>query len=951
MIRSWFSILFLFPIITFSQIKFTHFKTENGLPHDFTFQVFQDDDNYIWVGTDDGLAKFNGNEFKVLNHLDGFRTNYIIDLKKYNTDTIAVAVWKGGLHFMKNDSVLKPAIKNDSLTRTGELHVLGKDVFSSDNKGGYYLYEKQNGILFTKKKIVLQEDDQGNISLTIGENKIPTYNRSVAIDDKLYFYRGIFSWSSTKLLKGIYKYKEGKVKQTFSFFKNDYINSLGKYGIDTYYATINDRFYIFNTDSIIKEEKYNFNNGSIHKYAEASYCKVFVVNDKESGNDVIHIYDKKKDTWQILTDQIDSKILASGVFVDKDENIWITSKADGLYQLSKDADFIKESILDNNYIDDIAVGDKGAVFFLKQKHIYGYNYKTKKQDDQILKTDVGSFAQRKVENNKIFLASPGYEKEKETILDHEIYSTYKLTKKIGRVNFFYNESCFYGTNKNSQQSVNLCLKERLINDITIVGDELWIATNIGIRIYDLDSLEYKRKVNLEPGIKKNYIKQIDYDAEQGIWFVSSDGLSLIKKNDEIIHFGKEDDLESNKINDIYLDDLGVLWIATQKGFSIFKDNMFYNFGGNEKLRSSFTSRIVEDDNNQIWISGNKGVVRIDNTKSFTPITPPKLIVNQLKNTFELDVIDYSGKTTTIQYRSNKNEAWKAIESKTLDVNKYAIGAYNLQFRARNPNSDWEYSKEHFFQIKQKWYKKLWFIIGIAFIITTLTSSLIFLQLNAVRKRNRLLQETIAQSLKLEKELNTVRENVAQDFHDELGNKLAGITVMSEMMMKDKELQKSKSIDMIAQVRKDAKDLYFGIKDFVWSIDSKSDNLKELVFYLIDFGEDLFQNKGVVFKTKKQLPQEITRLPYYWSKQLLLLFKEVMTNSLKHANASEVTLSFGIDQNTLKIKFIDNGTGFDASKLKRKNGLINMENRAKKIGGKLSIHSKKGTIVIFEGNLS
>ncbi|NJM81056.1 MAG: hypothetical protein HC854_18220 [Flavobacterium sp.] len=51
-------------------------------------------------------------------------------------------------------------------------------------------------------------------------------------------------------------------------------------------------------------------------------------------------------------------------------------------------------------------------------------------------------------------------------------------------------------------------------------------------------------------------------------------------------------------------------------------------------------------------------------------------------------------------------------------------------------------------------------------------------------------EIITKNELLQKELSEVRENVAQDFHDELGNKLAGITVVSGMIIDDEEFKKT-----------------------------------------------------------------------------------------------------------------------------------------------------------------
>jgi len=90
------------------------------------------------------------------------------------------------------------------------------------------------------------------------------------------------------------------------------------------------------------------------------------------------------------------------------------------------------------------------------------------------------------------------------------------------------------------------------------------------------------------------------------------------------------------------------------------------------------------------------------------------------------------------------------------------------------------------------------------------------------------------------------------------------------------------------------------------------------------------------------------LPYYWSKQLVFIFKEAMTNCLKHSSANEAKLIFILEYGCLNIQFNDNGIGYADDELLRKNGLLNMQKRAKKINGKLQIVSNDGVQVNFIG---
>ncbi len=945
----WSFFIFLISFHITAQVQVKHYTTTDGLPHDFTFQMHQDDDGYLWIGTDDGLAKFNGRNFTTFDQSDGFRSNFVIDMKKYSKDTLALAVWKGGLHFMRKDSIFTPEIKNDETSRIGNAYVLGKDIFSTSRLSHYVLYEKTKGLKFNKKKLDLYVDEQGRPSFTRTNNATPTYSATTMVDNNLYFHRESYVRSLPKRLKGIYKYEpKKKLTLVFPFLKDLYVNSFGKYGNNSYYATVKDTFYIFDENHIIDTKIHDFNQNTIRKYAKTKHFEVFVVNDTKSGNDSIYTYDVKNDHWDNLSETMASSFLASDLFVDKDENVWITSSANGLLKLSHSTKIIKETLFESDYIMDISIGFDGTLFFLKNKCIYGYDTKTKKAVSKSLDFHLSKFLQSFLTSKNIPISLLEENANNQTILGYKLYNPDSLViQKEGNTNRFLSE-CPLEKRPKHLQFLDIKVST---NDTTIVRDELWAASNKGIIVYDLDSLKYKRTINTKSGLTKTYVKKILHIPNQGTWAVSSNGISLIKPNGDIVHYGEKDGLLSSKINAILSDHRGTLWLATQKGFSILREGTFYNFGASEGFRSSFASQIIEDHNHQIWIAGNKGVARIDNNTPFIPTSPPNLVINKQQDNIAINTIDYSEKNVTVQYKYDSNKNWSTIESNRMDISNYAPGEHQLQFRTKNAISDWGYSKIQKFTISKIWYEKLGFIISMSILGVITTTSLVYFRLVQVSKRNTKLRNTINKLTQLESELSTVRENVAQDFHDELGNKLAGITILSDLMMADENLQHSKSINMVSQIQKDAKDLYFGIKDFVWSIDSKSDNLQELLVYLVDFGEDLFQYKNIVFKTKVNILEKDVRLPYYWSRQLLLLFKEAMTNSLKHADASTVTLELSIMDNILSIKFSDDGKGFDMDKIKRKNGLLNLQKRATKINGSLTISSNNGTIVEFKGKLT
>uniref|UniRef100_UPI0040492EE6 two-component regulator propeller domain-containing protein n=1 Tax=Flavobacterium sp. TaxID=239 RepID=UPI0040492EE6 len=59
-----------------AQFKISHYNSENGLPHDLCYQIIQDKHGYIWLGTDNGLVKFNGFAFQTFNRNQGLSNSF-----------------------------------------------------------------------------------------------------------------------------------------------------------------------------------------------------------------------------------------------------------------------------------------------------------------------------------------------------------------------------------------------------------------------------------------------------------------------------------------------------------------------------------------------------------------------------------------------------------------------------------------------------------------------------------------------------------------------------------------------------------------------------------------------------------------------------------------------------------------------------------------------------------
>jgi len=198
-------------------------------------------------------------------------------------------------------------------------------------------------------------------------------------------------------------------------------------------------------------------------------------------------------------------------------------------------------------------------------------------------------------------------------------------------------------------------------------------------------------------------------------------------------------------------------------------------------------------------------------------------------------------------------------------------------------------------------------------------------------------------------MEKVRQQIAKDFHDEMGNKLAAITLNSNLLSMSPQVDE-KTKEVLGKIEKNSKVLYQSSRDFIWAIDTRSDDLAEIFDYLKDFGEDFFQSLNISFYTST-FPQELPHLilPPYYGRHIIMLFKEAMTNSAKYSKCLRVDFSVELKDGVLVFEVKDDGEGFNINEVKKGRGLNNMEHRAKQLNGDFKINpvQTKGTQIYLK----
>lgn len=200
------------------------------------------------------------------------------------------------------------------------------------------------------------------------------------------------------------------------------------------------------------------------------------------------------------------------------------------------------------------------------------------------------------------------------------------------------------------------------------------------------------------------------------------------------------------------------------------------------------------------------------------------------------------------------------------------------------------------------------------------------------------------------EQERLRRQIAQDFHDEMGSKLSVISMYSELTKAQIDSQNEKATLYLDKIANAAHGLYGSMKDLLWALDPTQDSLGDLMFRIREIGQELFEDVGIDFEVEEPTRKyEHLLLPMDYQRQVSLIFKEAMNNTLRHADGcSKVILKWKVKKNHFVISFADDGKGFELNGENKGEGLKNMEDRAKKLRGTWQVDSsKKGTMVQLE----
>ncbi|MDO1447973.1 two-component regulator propeller domain-containing protein [Rhodocytophaga aerolata] len=681
----------------------------------------------------------------------------------------------------------------------------------------------------------------------------------------------------------------------------------------------------------------------------------------------VHKYSRAKNKfvfWNRFTSQEKSFATNStfAIYTDKEDNLWIGTQK-GLVRINRKTNQYKKYTYDPKNTTSISDDMVERIYEDKQGTLwvgthFGLN-KFDRQKETFTRIYFNNHQRKYMENEIMYL----YEDSQNNFWIGTGFDLKKYDRATGETKSYWEDTGLKG------YFITSILEDKQQN--------LWIGSLSGLSKFDRQSetfTQYLHQENNPYSISSNMVWSVLEDKQGNLWFSTDQGinkLEVTKGNERFIHYSEKSGLSNNYVYGALLDDKGRIWMSTNLGISRFDpvSKQFKNYDVTDGLpNNEFNSGAYHrSEKGEMFFGGNSGVVSFDPDSISDNQHVPKIQLTSFK-IFEKPINLDSLLAAQGEIRLNYKENFFSFDFVALDYtnprkNQYAFKLDNFQdewmyagnrryasftnlspgeytFRVKGSNSDGIWSDQQEAVVKliitPPFWRTYWFYLA-TFAVLAIAIKLSY-DYRVKQKVHHLMEIEKAKLTENER----VRKLAAQDLHDEFGNRLTRISLITELIKARLNGHGAEVDHLLTKIRDNSNQLYQGTKDFIWSINPENDSLYEVAIRLKDFGDDLFEKTDVCFEVMG-ISEELrpVMLPMGDSRHLILLFKEGMSNILKHAKARKVRLQFGINHTQMSVSLSDDGLGFEKEKEKGGNGLMNMQSRSKKLQGHLLIESVPG----------
>ena len=432
-------------------------------------------------------------------------------------------------------------------------------------------------------------------------------------------------------------------------------------------------------------------------------------------------------------------------------------------------------------------------------------------------------------------------------------------------------------------------------------------------------------------------------------------------------FSVDEGVPNVNVGCILFDKTGRKWLSTSSGLAYYNaaDSSFTTFSVLDGLQSSafnFNGCDV-DDEGRFYMANEAGVTVFDPEEIELNTVPPKVVITDVylfnepfmpdtsasykrrlvlpydQNflSFRFAALDYNitEKNAYLYKMEGIDENWvRNLDGRIANYPNLSPGNYT--FRVRGTNNDGIWSEEDtvmHIHITRPYWAQWWFISLLSAIVLGF---------------GYWLYDARAKQRKREADM---RQQIADDLHDDLGSNLGALSYFLDRMLQRNTLkpEDEETAQMyVSSVQKMIGDL----DDVVWLADSGFDHLGSLVGRMQLAARILVSEKELAFKVgdfSEDLP-----IPMEIRRHLFLAFKEAVHNAVQHSEGTSIKIDVTQEASVIRISIQDDGKGFIRDELEEEGkGLDSLDRRGTHPRLSFIIDSQPGmgTTVILEADMT
>lgn len=940
------------PNRSLSEFAIQLWLTESGLPQNTIQTITQTRDGYIWIGTQEGLARFNGVGFVIFDreNTTQFKSN---DIRTLIGDR-GGSLWIGtsfGLVKYKDGSFT-------SFTRTEGLPDNTVNALAEDQSGTIWIATANGLARYTNNSIeavqtinsniqTLVVDASGVLWLGTGTGVVSLQNNAVVDRKATHEFSGL---SVTAAVQD----KSGRLW----FGTNDGLFSVKGDEVESY-----------GTDNGLRDEQINFlladRAGSVWIGSGGGLARL-----RPDGPFSL--------SW---AENLSSNLVLS-MFEDREGSLWVGTEAGGLNLIrdKKFTTFTTKHGLANDVIKAIYQDNSGAIW---------------------IGTNGGGVSVLKDGQVKNYSTNDGLSSN--VVLS--LYGDNKGTVWVGTPDGL-NE---FKDGRFTTFTVADGLSSDLVRSIYVDRNGvLWVGTRNGLnRIKDGQFTRFTTR----EGLANDFIGSILEDSNGSLWVGTRGGLSEFK-DETFTNFTTKDGLSNDVITALHEDRQRNIWIGTNGGgLNRFNNGRFTSYTTRHGLLDNVIYRIMEDSENNLWFSSPKGIFKINlnelnelaegrrqslNTTPYgtsdgmltrecsgggypagwrgtdgrlwfatikgvamiDPVNahfnsqPPPVVIEQVriddKDVPSTVAMQLAPGTTRLdfyyaalsfvapdkvkfKYRLEGFDAdWIEGSARRAFYTNLRPGNYKFHVVAANNDGVWNMEGAVFeFYLRPHFYQTYWFY---ALVILLLGLTVWMIYHLRVRRMRAQFDAVLAE-----------RTRIAREIHDNLAQEMLGISVQLEVVARTMPSTADVAKGHLDRVRLQVRHGIAEARRYVWDLRSHALDNADLPTALSETARRLTSNSPKQIETKVQVSGTFRPLPRPVEDNLLRISQEAINNAVNHAEAQTISVTLSFDSSSVQLIVKDDGRGFDQATVKTNGhfGLVGMRERATRIGGTLNVVSNPG----------